>query len=415
VAIYKFVLFNKTNLFDMRISAILVIFLLVYSCTNPLLPDQVKSDLDSIVISRIPDQREGICTYSIEMLKGKRLVLRGETNIETVRDALVNYLDKVGFMVSDSLKILPDISEIEKTWGLVSISVCNIKSEPSYSSELVSQAVMGTPVKLLKAKGSWLLIQTPDYYIGWTTGSSIVKLKESEIHAWQQSDRLIYTDRSGDIVSENNISEVVSDIVTGAVINLISEKQDYYIVELPDGRRGMIKKTQAGDFKQWCIKINPEPEKMIQYAESFIGYPYLWGGTSTKAFDCSGFVKTLFFTGGIILARDASLQYLHGLPVDITSSFDNLVPGDLLFFGYLNDKGEEKIIHVGMYIGDTEVIHSSGMVKINSLDPDRDNYSSYLGETIKGARRVIGEESQKGIECVANHPWYNNQIISNFQ
>ncbi len=399
----------------MRISAILVIFLLVYSCTNPLLPDQVKSDLDSIVISRIPDQREGICTYSIEMLKGKRLVLRGETNIETVRDALVNYLDKVGFMVSDSLKILPDISEIEKTWGLVSISVCNIKSEPSYSSELVSQAVMGTPVKLLKAKGSWLLIQTPDYYIGWTTGSSIVKLKESEIHAWQQSDRLIYTGRSGDIVSENNISEVVSDIVTGAVINLISEKQDYYIVELPDGRRGMIKKTQAGDFKQWCIKINPEPEKMIQYAESFIGYPYLWGGTSTKAFDCSGFVKTLFFTGGIILARDASLQYLHGLPVDITSSFDNLVPGDLLFFGYLNDKGEEKIIHVGMYIGDTEVIHSSGMVKINSLDPDRDNYSSYLGETIKGARRVIGEESQKGIECVANHPWYNNQIISNFQ
>lgn len=235
-----------------------------------------------------------------------------------------------------------------------------------------------------------------------------MKMNENELENWTLSDRLIYTGKSGEIVSENNLSEVVSDITTGALLKYISEKYGYYVVELPDGRRGMIRKNEAADFKSWCSQVKPEPGRMIQFAKSFIGYPYLWGGTSTKALDCSGFIKTIFFMGGIVLARDASLQFLYGQPVDISSSFDNLIPGDLLFFGYLNDKGEKKIIHVGMYIGDTEVIHSTGMVKINSLDPERKNYSSYLGETIMGARRVIGEESQKGIEAIAVHSWYNN-------
>ena len=59
-----------------------------------------------------------------------------------------------------------------------------------------------------------------------------------------------------------------------------------------------------------------------------------------------------------------------------------------------------------MYIGDTEVIHSSGMVRINSLDSSRSNYSNYLKETIMGARRIIGTESERGIEAVTMNNWY---------
>ena len=408
MAIFNFVRYVTFTYKTMRINAILISILFIAGCTAPVIPYQVQGDLDSIVTKWVPDQREGICTYTVEMLKGNSLIIKGETNIKEAKDEILDLLEQAGYEVYDSLKILPEASETDKTWGLVTISVCNIKSEPSYSSELVSQALMGTPVRILKAKGSWLCIQTPDYYIGWTTGSSIMKMNENELENWRLSDRLIYTGKSGEIVSESNLSEVVSDITTGALLNYISEKHGYYVVELPDGRRGMIRKNEVADFQNWCSVISPEPGRMIQFAKSFIGYPYLWGGTSTKALDCSGFIKTIFFMDGIILARDASLQFLYGQPVDISSSYNNLIPGDLLFFGYLNDKGEKKIIHVGMYIGDTEVIHSTGMVKINSLDPERKNYSSYLGETIMGARRVIGEESQKGIEAVAVHSWYNN-------
>jgi cell wall-associated NlpC family hydrolase len=124
-----------------------------------------------------------------------------------------------------------------------------------------------------------------------------------------------------------------------------------------------------------------------------------------KAPDCSGFVKTVYFMNGVILARDASQQYLYGREVE--PSTDSLEAGDLIFFGSTGKDGKKRITHVGLYIGDTEVIHSSGMVRINSLDPDRDNYSSYLKQTIQGARRYTGQESGKGYEFVARHKWYN--------
>jgi hypothetical protein len=59
-----------------------------------------------------------------------------------------------------------------------------------------------------------------------------------------------------------------------------------------------------------------------------------------------------------------------------------------------------------MYIGDTEVIHSSGMLRINSLDTTRANYSSYLKESLMGARRIIGAPDVKGTQSVKTHTWY---------
>ena len=270
---------------------------------------------------------------------------------------------------------------------------------------MVSQAVMGTPVKILKKKGGWLLIQTPDSYIGWTTSSSVQELNEQEIAKWKQSERVIFLRKSGDIIINPNNNKVVSDIVAGAVVEVKSDKGNFYEIALPDGRTGMLKKDDVADFKSWSEKIIPEAVRLIPFAESLLGSPYLWGGTSTKGIDCSGFVKTLYFINGIILARDASLQYLYGKPVACSKSLDSLLPGDLIFFGHFN-KGEKRITHVGMYIGNTEVIHSSGMVRINSLDSTRANFSKYLKDGMMGARRIIGTGSGKGTEQVAGHNWY---------
>jgi len=126
--------------------------------------------------------------------------------------------------------------------------------------------------------------------------------------------------------------------------------------------------------------------------------------------DCSGFVKTIYFMGGIILSRDASQQFLHGEEVDISTSLDVLKPGDLLFFGSINEKGMKRITHTAMYIGNKEFIHSSvsnGMVWNNSLDSTKSNYSSSLFKMLMGARRIIGTEPARGIEHIASHRWYN--------
>jgi hypothetical protein len=392
----------------MRFFTPLISILFITGCKSPEVPVQIQNSIYSISLKWVPDDREGICSINLKMLPKNQLVITGETNIPEAKKDITDYLSGSGVKFYDSLSVIPDTSEIKKIWGLVSVSVCNIKDEPSHSSEMVSQAIMGTPVKILKRRGSWFLVQTPDYYIGWTSNSGITEMNDDQIKDWKQSARLIFTGKYGDILSEEGEGEVISDIVAGAIVKSVSEKKDFFLVELPDGRRGKINKNEVSDFKQWCLKISPDAGKLILFAKSLYGTPYMWGGTSTKATDCSGLTKIIYFTGGIILARDASLQFQHGIPVDI-SSLDVLAPGDLIFFGHLDNQGEKRITHVGMFIGDTEVINSSGMVQISSLDSARENYSSYLDKTVLGARRIIGARSEKGIEKIAGNSWYNIQ------
>jgi cell wall-associated NlpC family hydrolase len=131
-----------------------------------------------------------------------------------------------------------------------------------------------------------------------------------------------------------------------------------------------------------------------------MGSPYLWGGASSKAMDCSGFVKLVYFMEGIILARDASQQARYGEPVDF-SSRNSLLPGDLLFFG----SNGEHITHMGIYLGDGNFIHSSGMVRINSIVPGDPRYVE--ARKIAAARRIMNSLNTEGIVRVKDHPWYN--------
>ena len=78
---------------------------------------------------------------------------------------------------------------------------------------------------------------------------------------------------------------------------------------------------------------NGTGESIVRCALKLIGLPYLWGGTSSKGVDCSGFSKTVYYLNGLILNRDASQQALHGMHVDLSEGYGQLRPGDLLFFG----------------------------------------------------------------------------------
>jgi hypothetical protein len=195
----------------------------------------------------------------------------------------------------------------------------------------------------------------------------------------------------------------VSDLVAGAIVVKKSERKSIIEVTLPDGRSGYVSNQKWLNLKQWEDTISVIPSQLIANGKRFLGFPYLWGGTSSKGIDCSGFVKTIYFLNGVILERDASQQFKHGKEIDITSGWENLQKGDLLFFG---SKETKHITHVGMYIGDSEVIHSSGSVRINSLDPKRENYSKYLSSILVGAKRVIGTPSGLGYLPVKLHSWY---------
>jgi cell wall-associated NlpC family hydrolase len=119
-------------------------------------------------------------------------------------------------------------------------------------------------------------------------------------------------------------------------------------VHLPDGRSAWI---QRGD-----VNLNPRPlsvKETIDLAKRFLGLTYLWGGTSSFGFDCSGFTQMLVGRRGIVMPRDADVQAAWAGVVPVKRG--KLQAGDLLFFG----DSPQKITHTGMYIGHGKFIHDS--------------------------------------------------------
>ena len=363
-----------------------------------------KREIDSIGIVWVPDLREGI--FEAELIsRGLDMILKGETNIPEAKDAITGLLNQKGVIFKDSLKLLPDVSEINEPWGLVNVSVCNIRLFSSYDAEMVSQALMGSPVKILKKEGGWLLIQTPDLYLGWVDNDAIETKSIDEYEKWKSSSRVFYTAKTGDIYADPSETKVISDIVAGCIVEISGSQQHGFGVKLPDGRMGFIPGDKGMNLDQLTVDTYLNPRNLVETAESFMGIPYLWGGTSSKGFDCSGFIKTVYYLNGIILTRDASQQFQYGIRIRRASFPDSLKNGDLLFFGS-SGRGRPRATHIGMYIGDSEFIHCSGMVRINSLDSTRANFSRFRRDSFLGVRRIIGVEYGRGIQPVLDHAWY---------
>jgi len=304
------------------------------------------------------------------------------------------------------IRPLKDTLEDTRQMGIATLSTINLRKEPHHSSEMVSQLILGTPVMIMKSEDPWLQIQTPDNYTGWIEESSVKIVNKLEMDAWKKAAKVIYLENTGWLYnSASEKSGVVGDVVGGSIIEKVGESGSYVNVILPDGRKGFVEKSKVMDFNEWEKNISPAAEKVCSMAITYMGLPYLWGGTSTKGVDCSGLVQSVFFRNGIILCRDASLQATHGIPIDISDGFSRLRKGDLLFFGS-RINGTPHVTHVALYMGNNEYISSSGRVQINSLDSTKVNFNSHRMNSLLLAKRILGVSNDPGIEPVNKHKWY---------
>ena len=138
---------------------------------------------------------------------------------------------------------------------------------------------------------------------------------------------------------------------------------------------------------------------VLSTASLALGAPYLWGGTTLLAPDCSGLVRRAYFAAGLLLPRDASQQALAGIEIPLSRP-DLWKRGDLLFF--TNDAGT-KITHVAIYDRRGRFIHSSGKVFIASVYPEDD---LYIPRRVARVVRIAGCEDTPGIIRLTSHPWY---------
>ncbi len=384
---------------------LLVIALLFTGC-NQIQQKDINDLISETRHKYAPDSR--IAFFDIHINENGQLTVEGETNIIGAFHEL-DSIFKTGYpKVVFNVSLLPSESLGNHTWGIITLSVANLRPTPGHSAELITQALLGTPVKVLKKESNWYLIQTPDSYLGWTTESGISLFTEDEIRQYNHSERIIYTGMTGSCYQlPDEKSQPVSDLILGNILETAGESPGFCKVKFPDGRTGYVNKNQCLPLNKWKESFTYSPEKILQTAMPFLGLPYLWGGISSKTLDCSGLTKTVFFMNGIILQRDASQQVLYGNLVKTSNGYANLEPADLLFFGtHKTDSTKERVTHVGIYIGNGEFIHSSGLVKINSLVPGKENYNSYLDSIFIRARRILTCVGEPGIEPVFLSDFY---------
>jgi cell wall-associated NlpC family hydrolase len=268
--------------------------------------------------------------------------------------------------------------------------VANLRTQPRHPAELSTQAMLGTPVKVWKSERGWYLVQTPDQYMAWVDGGGLELMDSTAFHSWQQKRKVVYTQPYGfAYAAPARDSATVSDLVYGDVMELKRQQPGFYEVGFPDGRTAFVPAAEAAPYRDWASSRQPTEENLVSTARRLMGLPYLWGGTSIKGVDCSGFTKTIYFMNGLVLPRDASQQVAIGEEIDTKSGWQNLRPGDLLFFGAPAREGRpERVVHVGMWIGNGEFIHSAGRVQVGSLIPGTPNYDESEHKRFLRAKRI---------------------------
>ncbi len=394
---------------------IFIILILLSACS----PSQKKAELakvtsllDSLKTVYAPDSRVALCDINIET-NSDEIIVSGELDNKEAVSKIEKVVGEEYPDVVLKLKLLPENNNGQIVNGLVNNSVINLRSNPRHSAEIATQLLLGTPVKILKRENGWYLVQAPNKYIAWVDGSALVRKNRDEIDNYKRSEKIIFNKQYGFSYSEpDDKSQVVTDLVLGSVLPILKSNSNYYQVQYPDNRIAWVKKDEVLDANEIFNKQINETE-LVETAIKFVGIPYLWGGTSSKAIDCSGLTSTIYYMNGTLLQRDASQQVKYGEIITTTYDWKNLLPGDLLFFRRGDSKTVPEIItHVAMYIGNSEFIHASGRVRINSMDSTHENFvPSYVKRFVK-ATRVRGEIGSEGIKQISENKFYN-EIINN--
>lgn len=352
----------------------------------------------SATISRVaPDRRTVVAEIEVADSAG-HVVVTGKTSEQYLRDSINTSLKRGGIEAIDRITLLPT-----DRWAQVRIPVACIRAGKGHPTEMVSQAIMGTPMRLLEDTGEWQRIQTPDGYIGYMNISSIATKNDIQMEEWRKSPRLVVTSPTEAKVYADSESseprETVTELVNGSIVEGTLDGNGPRVkILLPDGRSGWIDRecvTAIETYAQQDFDIG----LIMDMAYRLMGTPYLWGGASTKSVDCSGLIKVAYLANGIILMRDASQQIFTGIKI-APEDTDSLQAGDLLFFSHTP---EGRIGHVAMYDKDGCYIHSSGRVKVNEM---RDDDEDFGDRVYRGASRIKGAVGTTGITRVEKHPWY---------
>lgn len=301
--------------------------------------------------------------------------------------------------------------------AVVTLSVCNVQTKPDYESSLDNQFLMGRVVEIIGYDSYWVQVQYEEgesMATGWVNELALAPMEEPALEAWLASPRYICTVdfahvyRQPSAQSDYLVSWVMGDI---ARQTLDSRGRPVRVgrflgVTLPDGQQGFVAEDTAADFRRWAETREPTAGNILATARQLLGSTYLWGGASVQGVDCSGFVHLAFFMNGVILPRNSGTQNRCGTEVWTALHEGDMPdaalvqPGDLLSFGTpARDGKRERISHIAFSLGGLEILQSSQLVRINTLEEGK---PGYYARTPLHVRRLI--PATPGLEAFRNVP-----------
>lgn len=241
--------------------------------------------------------------------------------------------------------------------AVVRVPFTSLRSEPRHSSEMLTQTLLGYPMEVLAdTTADWLTVRLNDGYEGFINRSAIKLLSPDDYEAGKNAQFVVATSMLPQAFVADD-STILCRIEAGSLLEKHGEK-----FRLPDGRVGKI--------EQFSDKpVLPTRTEIIEAACELIGAPYLWGGNTAAALDCSGLVRLCFAKFGLLTPRDAS-QLFASAP--LRPENETPQPGDLLFF---SSRPDGPITHVAFYFGDNRYLHCSGEVKISEMTPADEDFS----------------------------------------
>lgn len=212
--------------------------------------------------------------------------------------------------------------------GICIVTVAPVRAENSDRAEIVTEILYGESADILEVNKNWTKIKMHyDGYEGWMDTKQIKPVTEEYL-----------ANRKVTLITEDFSSVMTLDGKT--LLSMGSE------VEFP-----AVASRRSHDVR----------ESIALTAKEFLNIPYLWGGKSFFAVDCSGFVQLVYKIHNIKMPRDTYQQAEVG---EALSFVEESQPGDLAYF----ENSEGKIIHVGIMLENQKIIHASGKVRIDILD-----------------------------------------------
>jgi len=261
-------------------------------------------------------------------------------------------------------------------YGICYHTFIPMRAEPSEKSEMISQILFGEYAEIMEQEKTGRYVRVKnlyDDYEGWCCTGELITTAESEIKQNVPGKVYVTRDILSILTAENSISRIY--LGAGSTVRL-SDKNKVTL-------NGMNYKIPDSFYQ---VQNRSKREDLLASAKKFISIPYLWGGRSSFGTDCSGFVQNIFKQAGIPLPRDAKQQAQCG---KIVQSPEEALPGDLLFFH--DEKGN--IVHTGIYIGNSSVIHSSGRVRQDKMDKRGiiNRETGRYSHNLASIRRVLDE------------------------